>query len=93
MLSPPSVTEGGGGGSWVFSYSGAVVTAAGGPGSVVHSESVPTVIEHNYFSRIQFVKKTQIQLSASVIVSEKTTLLLTYAVTLCVQVAYRCSFS
>ena len=69
------MTEGGGGGSWVFSYSGAVVTAAGGPGSVVHSESVPTVIEHNYFSRIQFVKKTQIQLSASVIVSEKTTLI------------------
>ena len=42
-MSPPSVTEGGGGGSWVFSYSGAVVTAAGGPGSVVHSESVQTV--------------------------------------------------
>ena len=44
MLSPPSVTEGGGGGSWVFSYSGAVVTAAGAPGSVVHCESVPAVI-------------------------------------------------
>ncbi|CAI8042634.1 hypothetical protein GBAR_LOCUS23638 [Geodia barretti] len=34
MWSPPSVTEGGGGGSWVFSYSGAVVTGTGGPGSV-----------------------------------------------------------
>ncbi|CAI8042633.1 hypothetical protein GBAR_LOCUS23638 [Geodia barretti] len=43
MWSPPSVTEGGGGGSWVFSYSGAVVTGTGGPGSVVHSESVQTV--------------------------------------------------
>ena len=42
-MSPPSVTEGGGCGSWVFSYSGAVVAGAGGPGSVVQSESVQIV--------------------------------------------------
>ena len=38
MWSPPSVTEGGGGGGSVFSCSGAVITAAGGTESVVHSK-------------------------------------------------------